>query len=91
MDEQLKIPGAITVAELIAQLQELDPQASVVIAYPSGDYWRTTLARAVRSDQVNDGLVEWRSYHDSWAISTDKPDCPRHAVIIGAAPQEEEE
>jgi len=89
MDE-LKIPGAITVAELIAQLQELDPQASVVIAYPSGDYWRTVLARAVRGDQVHDGLVEWSGYHESWQIATAMPDQPRHAVIIGAAPQEEE-
>ena len=83
MDEQLKIPGAITVAELIAQLQELDPQASVVIAYPSGDYWRTTLARAVRNGQVADGLVKWSGYHDGWQVVTATPDQPRRAVIIG--------
>lgn len=32
MDEQLGIPGAMTVAELIARLQELDPQATVAAA-----------------------------------------------------------
>lgn len=86
MDEQLKIPGAITVAELIAQLQELDPQASVVIAYPAGDYWKTTLAAAVRPDSVAKGLVCWSAYHESWIAPLDAGDNPRVAAIIWGTP-----
>lgn len=81
MDE-LKIPGAITVAELIAQLQELDPQASVVIAHPSGDYWKTILAAAVRPHGVAKGLVCWSAYHESWIVPLNTVDQPRRAVII---------
>lgn len=33
----------------------------VHFAYPSGDYWRNTLA--ARADSVDDGVIVWSEYH----------------------------
>jgi hypothetical protein len=49
------------VAELIEQLQDMDPNAEVHFSYRYGDHWRTHVAPTV--DTVEQGIVEYSSYH----------------------------
>jgi hypothetical protein len=49
------------VAELIEQLQCMDPNAEVHYAYNYGDHWRTEVAPRV--DRVHQGVVEFSDYH----------------------------
>ena len=51
----------MTVAELIEYLQEQDQTLEVKFSYPSGDYWRTQLAKDI--EEVETGLVEYSDYH----------------------------
>lgn len=52
----------MTVAELIAQLQQFDEDAKVHFAYNAGDYWRTTVAPEASS--VEEGYVKHSNYHN---------------------------
>jgi len=54
------------VADLIAELQEFDPEQEVHFAYPAGDYWRTTVAPKVAS--VEPGWVKRSEYHRMPAV-----------------------
>ena len=49
------------VAELIEQLQDMDPTADVHFSYNYGDHWRTQVAPTI--DRVDEGYVEYSDYH----------------------------
>lgn len=49
------------VAELIEQLQDMDPDADVHFSYNYGDHWRTQVAPTI--DRVDEGYVEHSDYH----------------------------
>ena len=49
------------VAELIEQLQDMDPDADVHFSYNNGDHWRTQVAPTI--DRVDEGYVEYSDYH----------------------------
>jgi hypothetical protein len=51
----------MTVAELIEELKLMDPCARVVFAYASNDYWRTQVARVVKT--VDEATLGWSEYH----------------------------
>jgi hypothetical protein len=51
----------MTVAELIEYLEEQDQTLEVKFSYPSGDYWRTQVAKDI--EEVETGLVEYSDYH----------------------------
>lgn len=51
----------MTVAELIAALQEQDPKAQVHFVYDYGDHWHTSVAPQVASVEV--GAVKHSEYH----------------------------
>ena len=64
MDLKRKLDNGLTVAELIDELQSMDPNARVVFTYPSGDYWRSELARVVETvDEAETRDVRWSEYH----------------------------
>ena len=52
---------ALTVKDLIAQLQGCDEDMEVHFTYNYGDHWRTQVAPVVR--YVEEGFVEESSYH----------------------------
>ena len=49
------------VAELIEQLQNMNPDAEVHFSYNYGDHWRTKVAPTV--DSVEEGVVKYSEYH----------------------------
>ena len=49
------------VAQLIEQLQDMDPNADVHFSYNYGDHWRTQVAATI--DRVDEGHVEYSDYH----------------------------
>jgi hypothetical protein len=49
------------VADLILELQDMDPEAEVHFAYNYGDHWRTEVAPKVC--RVDEGVVEYSDYH----------------------------
>jgi hypothetical protein len=62
----------MTVAELIEELQLMDPCARVVFAYTSNDYWRTQVARVVKT--VDETTLGWSEYHNlPKPLDPDKP------------------
>ena len=57
------------VGEVIALLQEFDPDTPVHFAYNYGDYWRTTVAPEV--EQVDKESIKFSGYHNMPAIATE--------------------
>jgi hypothetical protein len=53
---------ALTVKELIQQLEHMDQDAYVHFTYNYGDHWRTQVAPVVCN--VTEGFVEHSSYHN---------------------------
>jgi len=51
----------MNVAQLILQLQALDPDADVHFSYNYGDHWRTQVAPTI--NRVDEGYVEHSDYH----------------------------
>lgn len=49
------------VADLIAELENMDQQAEVHFSYNYGDHWRTQVAPTV--DRVDMTVVEYSAYH----------------------------
>ena len=49
------------VAQLIEELQCMNPEAEVHFAYNYGDHWRTQVAPSI--DSVEEGVVEFSDYH----------------------------
>ena len=71
------------VKELIEALQHCDDNDDVHIAYPAGDYWRNTLAPALR--RVEDGEVEYSGYHRCDQLITedkDRDSAPTRTVVV---------
>jgi hypothetical protein len=60
------------VAELVEMLGYMDQEAEVHFAYNYGDHWRTQVAPKV--DNVEQGVVEYSSYHSMDKIVDDE-DC----------------
>lgn len=54
---------------MIEALQQFDPNDEVIFAYPSGDYWQTTVAAEI--DYVEHQRVVRSSYHDTWKVVDD--------------------
>ncbi len=52
----------MTKGELVELLLDFDDDMEIGFAFPSGDYWRTTIVRTV--DQVDDGEVDYSDYHE---------------------------
>jgi hypothetical protein len=67
---KLALERGLTVEELIAELQGLDPKAKVVFHHASGDYWGTQVATPVRSVDMTD--VEWASNNNSLKIAKER-------------------
>jgi len=62
----------MTVAELIEYLQEQDQDLDVKFSYPSGDYWRTQLAKDIET--VETGIVDYTDYHRMDKVVEDDED-----------------
>lgn len=61
----------MNVQQLIAELQQMDPEAEVHFQYNYGDHWRTQVAPSVR--EVEEGYVKHSSYH-SMDVVVDEDD-----------------
>lgn len=57
---------SMTVAELIEELESMDPDAKVMFAYQSGDHWRTVVCEPVES--VDEEEVKWSEYHRKYEL-----------------------
>ena len=77
------------VKELIAELENYDPEMDVVTAFPSHDYWRNECAGD--PDKVSEEFVEWSEYHRTWkTVSEEEEDEIRLSVEeTGAHPKME--
>jgi len=62
----------MTVRELIRKLKEFDEDLPVRMAYPSGDYWRTTIAGSILG--VESCKVEWSEYHSKFTVPEEGKD-----------------
>lgn len=51
----------MTVRELINELKFYDDDMEVEFAYNSGDYWKTTVCKQIKT--VDKGFVEYSDYH----------------------------
>ena len=74
----------MTVQELIACLQKEDPEAPVHFSYNYGDYWRTTVAPAVR--KIEPGYVKDSPYHGMPRVvgcDDDESDRAVDVVLLG--------
>jgi len=60
------------VADLIARLNDMDPEAEVHFSYNYGDHWRTQVAPTV--DRVDMSVVEYSDYHSMDKLVDDE-DC----------------
>lgn len=56
----------MTVRELKEKLEGLDDNLEVLMAYPSGDYWRTIIAETICT--VETCQVEWSDYHSRFVL-----------------------
>ncbi len=67
-------PQTMTVAALIARLQDYPEDMLVMFAYPSGDYWNTTLAG--RIEEIATTPVKYSDYHSAYKVVGDPSDEP---------------
>ncbi len=72
----------MTVKELMATLEDFDPNMEVKFAYNFGDYWGSTVASKI--DYVDEGQVRYSSYHrmDKVVDDIDEEDDTKTVVII---------
>jgi hypothetical protein len=76
------------VKRLIELLRCQDPEAEVLFAHQSGDFWKTELASMV--ERVGMMRLEYTQYHDSWSVprvsgegeDTDDKDGVLFAVVL---------
>ena len=52
----------MTKGELIELLVDFDDDTEIGFAFPSGDYWRTTIIRSV--GEVSETEIEYSDYHE---------------------------
>ena len=69
----------MTVQELILELQQFPPEMIVKLEYPSGDYWRTVLAKDI--SDVDVGNVEYSSYHQTDKVVDEDEDETRILLL----------
>jgi hypothetical protein len=50
------------VGEMVALLEDMDPDREVLFTYNYGDHWRTTVAHGINT--VEDGEVTHSDYHN---------------------------
>ena len=72
----------MTVKELKDLLSEYSDDLDVHFAFPSGDYWKTTLARPITSGELLP--VQWSEYHREFSL-------PRNLDEIDPSPNGEGE
>ena len=70
----------MTVEELISELEQFDPNMEVKFAYNYGDYWRTQVAANINN--VEEGQVNYSSYHNMDRVSVEEHDDERIVVIL---------
>jgi hypothetical protein len=68
------------VQELIALLQDMNPEADVHIAYNYGDHWRTVVAPEVRS--VTETYVIESNYHSMPKVVDDESEVDDEATEV---------
>ena len=73
----------MTVHELIAKLQQEDPDAQVHFAYPSGDHWRTVVTPEVR--KVEAAAVTHSDYHGKPVIAGEDDYEDANCVVVLSA------
>jgi hypothetical protein len=81
----MREPNGWTVERLIEYLEECDPEAKVLFAYSSGDYWGSEVAS--EPDEVIEDQVVWSEYHRTWKVVSDEDDeddevDERHDVVV---------
>ena len=67
------------VADLILELQDMNPEADVHFAYNYGDHWRTEVAPKV--GRVDEGVVEYSEYHRMDKIASEDYDDEDEATV----------
>lgn len=75
------LEGSLTVGQLIKQLEDFDENMPVVIFYPSGDYWRTQIAKEVEVSR-DPRRVKWTDYHDTLQMVDDNYDGDGEGVEV---------
>jgi hypothetical protein len=62
----------MTVKELRAALKNFEDDLEVHVAYPSGDYWRTTVTTS--PEEADYGYVYHSSYHNRDQVEEEEPE-----------------
>ena len=73
----------MTVKEIRERLEGMDEDLQVLMAYPSGDYWRTVIAGKI--DTVETCRVEWSQYHGKFVLpkeGKDEPEDGEEVVVL---------
>jgi hypothetical protein len=68
------------VSELIALLQQQDPNADIHYSYGSGDYWRTLLCPTV--SRVYEGFIIPTEYHNGFKLIEDQDEDDVRTVVV---------
>jgi len=56
----------MTKGELFELLVDFDDDMEIGFAYPSGDYWRTTIVKNI--SEVSEEYVKFSSYHEEYVL-----------------------
>ena len=67
------------VADLILELQDMNPEADVHFAYNYGDHWRTEVAPKISN--VREGVVEFSEYHRMDKVANEDYDDEDEGVV----------
>lgn len=59
---------SITVAELIAELEQYNPNTKVVFSYNYGDHWNTEIAGTIGPYETEEVKVKWSGYHRKFKV-----------------------
>lgn len=72
--------NTLTVAELIEQLQEMNPESPVYFTYNYGDYWRTKVAGSIK--RVTEDKIEYSSYHSMMKVCKEIDDEDENQIDV---------
>jgi hypothetical protein len=70
----------MTVKELMATLEDFDPNMEVKFAYNFGDYWGTEVASNVT--EIDEGQVRYSDYHRMDKVVDDENDEEYYAKTV---------
>ena len=70
----------MTVNELKEYLEQFDGETEVKLSYSSGDYWRTQVAKDIRS--VKEGYTKYSDYHGMDKIDEDEDEDSKLVVLL---------